>query len=217
VTSYHPSRFTSKSRFLQAFRAMPHPMPHVSVSVGALSAFLRTTPRHFRPCAAHNSPRSQGLEAPDARRYGLQILDRPRSCSQERARLRLELLRMCYAVPWRGVTRSIRCWLWKAMTALFILHSYHEAERLDSPVMRSGSSGANPCACIAAGCACLWGPRPWLAQRSRAQSRCWRRSESVPAGIPAYFSAQDKNYDPSALMGLLGHPGLKNYDPPRSR
>ena len=44
------------------------------------------------------------------------------------------------------------------MDRIFILHADHEQNASTSTVRLAGSSGANPFACIAAGCACLWGP-----------------------------------------------------------
>ncbi len=46
----------------------------------------------------------------------------------------------------------------RAMDRIFILHADHEQNASTSTVRLAGSSGANPFACIAAGCACLWGP-----------------------------------------------------------
>ena len=44
------------------------------------------------------------------------------------------------------------------MDRIFILHADHEQNASTSTVRLAGSSGANPFACIAAGCASLWGP-----------------------------------------------------------
>jgi citrate synthase len=46
----------------------------------------------------------------------------------------------------------------KAMDKILILHADHEQNASTSTVRISGSSGANPFACIAAGIASLWGP-----------------------------------------------------------
>jgi hypothetical protein len=65
-------------------------------------------------------------------------------------------LRMCYAVPCEEYHPNPV--LARAMDRIFILHADHEQGASTSTVRLSGSSGANPFACIAAGCACLWGP-----------------------------------------------------------
>ena len=45
-----------------------------------------------------------------------------------------------------------------ALDTIFTLHADHEQNASTSTVRLSGSSGANPYACISAGIACLWGP-----------------------------------------------------------
>src|SRR5260370_19280499 len=63
---------------------------------------------------------------------------------------------MCYAVPCEEY--KINGVLARAMDRIFILHADHEQNASTSTVRLAGSSGANPFACIAARCACLWGP-----------------------------------------------------------
>ena len=65
-------------------------------------------------------------------------------------------LRMCFAVPCEDYKPNAV--LARAMDRIFILHADHEQNASTSTVRLAGSSGANPFACIAAGCACLWGP-----------------------------------------------------------
>jgi citrate synthase len=78
-----------------------------------------------------------------------------------------------------------------------------------STVRLAGSSGANPFACIAAGCACLWGPAHGGA--NEAALNMLREIGSVDR-IPEFVKrAKDKN-DSFRLMGF-GHRVYKNYDP----
>src|ERR1700754_4985593 len=65
-------------------------------------------------------------------------------------------LRMCFAVPREEFNPNEV--LARAMDRIFILHADHEQNASTSTVRLAGSSGANPFACIAAGCASLWGP-----------------------------------------------------------
>src|SRR6202049_3053581 len=60
-------------------------------------------------------------------------------------------LRMCYAVPCEDYRANPV--LARAMDRIFILHADHEQNASTSTVRLAGSSGANPFACIAAGCA----------------------------------------------------------------
>jgi citrate synthase len=97
----------------------------------------------------------------------------------------------------------------RAMDRIFILHADHEQNASTSTVRLAGSSGANPFACIAAGCACLWGPAHGGA--NEAALNMLREIGSV-ARIPEFIKrAKDKN-DSYRLMGF-GHRVYKNYDP----
>ena len=73
----------------------------------------------------------------------------------------------------------------------------------------SGSSGANPFACIAAGIACLWGPA-----HGGANEAALNMLEEIgdASKIPEFIKqVKDKNSG-SKLMGF-GHRVYKNYDP----
>src|SRR6204780_134656 len=95
------------------------------------------------------------------------------------------------------------------MDRIFILHADHEQNASTSTVRLAGSSGANPFACIAAGCACLWGPAHGGANEAALNML---REIGTPDRIPEYIKrAKDKN-DSFRLMGF-GHRVYKNYDP----
>ena len=116
-------------------------------------------------------------------------------------------LRMCFAVPTENFHANPV--LARAMDRIFILHADHEQNASTSTVRLAGSSGANPFACIAAGCACLWGPAHGGANEAAlnmlSEIGCVDR-------IPEFIKrAKDKN-DPFRLMGF-GHRVYKNYDP----
>ena len=97
----------------------------------------------------------------------------------------------------------------RAMDRIFILHADHEQNASTSTVRLAGSSGANPFACIAAGCACLWGPAHGGANEAALNML---REIGKPERIPEYIRrAKDKN-DSFRLMGF-GHRVYKNYDP----
>jgi len=76
-------------------------------------------------------------------------------------------------------------------------------------VRLAGSSGANPFACIAAGCASLWGPAHGGANEAALNMLA---EIGKVERIPEYIRrAKDKN-DSFRLMGF-GHRVYKNYDP----
>lgn len=97
----------------------------------------------------------------------------------------------------------------KAMERILILHADHEQNASTSTVRLSGSSGANPFACIGAGIASLWGP-----SHGGANQAVIEMLEEIGSKdrIPEFIKrAKDKD-DPFRLMGF-GHRVYKNYDP----
>ena len=96
-----------------------------------------------------------------------------------------------------------------AMNLLFILHADHEQNASTSTVRLSGSSGANPFACIASGIASLWGPA-----HGGANEAVLSMLEEIGdvSNIDKYIAkAKDKD-DPFRLMGF-GHRVYRNFDP----
>jgi citrate synthase len=95
------------------------------------------------------------------------------------------------------------------MDRIFILHADHEQNASTSTVRSAGSSGANPFACIAAGCACLWGPAHGGANEAALNMLA---EIGTVDRIPEYIKrSKDKN-DSFRLMGF-GHRVYKHYDP----
>jgi citrate synthase len=96
-----------------------------------------------------------------------------------------------------------------AMNLLFILHADHEQNASTSTVRMTGSSGANPFACIAAGIASLWGPAHGGANEAVLNML---KEIGSTANIDKYIAkAKDKN-DSFRLMGF-GHRVYRNFDP----
>jgi len=97
----------------------------------------------------------------------------------------------------------------KALDQLLILHADHEQNASTSTVRLAGSTGTNPFAAIAAGCAALWGP-----SHGGANEAVLNMLEEIGTveNVPKFIAkAKDKN-DPFRLMGF-GHRVYKNYDP----
>lgn len=96
-----------------------------------------------------------------------------------------------------------------ALDKILILHADHEQNASTSTVRLTGSSMANPYACISAGIASLWGPA-----HGGANEACLRMLDEIGStvNIPKYVAkAKDKN-DPFRIMGF-GHRVYKNTDP----
>ena len=116
-------------------------------------------------------------------------------------------LHMCFAVPCEEyVVDPI---LARAMDRIMTLHADHEQNASTSTVRLSGSSHANPFACIAAGVASLWGPAHGGA--NQACLEMLREIGSVDRVGEYVKKAQDPD-DNFRLMGF-GHRVYKNFDP----
>jgi citrate synthase len=119
-------------------------------------------------------------------------------------------LQMCFAVPCEPYKSNPV--LARAMDKIFILHADHEQNASTSTVRLAGSSGANPFACIAAGCACLWGPA-----HGGANEAALNMLEDVQkmGGVEKIgeFIKQVKDKNSGIKLMGFGHRVYKNYDP----
>lgn len=104
---------------------------------------------------------------------------------------------------------SINQVLARAMDRIFLLHADHEQNASTTAVRMTGSTDANPYACIASGIAALWGPA-----HGGANEAVLKMLDEIgePENIGKFVDrAKDRN-DPFRLMGF-GHRVYKNYDP----
>ncbi len=195
-------------KFLEGFRRDSHPMAVMCGIVGGLAGFYHDSTDisdpHHRMIASHRLIAKMPTIAAWAHKYAMgQPLIYPRN----NLRYAEDLLQMMFAVPCEDY--EVNPVLAKAMDRILILHADHEQNASTSTVRLTGSSGANPFACIAAGIASLWGPAHGGANEAVLTmlgeiGSADRVSESVKR-------AKDKD-DPFRLMGF-GHRVYKNYDP----
>ena len=97
----------------------------------------------------------------------------------------------------------------EALDKILILHADHEQNASTSTVRLTGSSHANPFACISAGIASLWGPA-----HGGANQACLDMLDQIGSmdQIPKYIDmAKDKSNN-FRIMGF-GHRVYKNMDP----
>ncbi len=206
--TYHTMVHEQMSRFFTGFRRDAHPMAIMVASVGALSAFYHDSTDiadpHQRMVASLRMIAKIPTLAAMAFKYHVgQPFVYPLNSLDYSA----NFLRMCFAVPCEEY--KVNPVLARAMDRIFILHAEHEQNASTSTVRLAGSSGANPFACIAAGCACLWGPAHGGANEAALNML---QQIGTADRIPEYVAkAKDKN-DPFRLMGF-GHRVYKNYDP----
>src|SRR3974390_38326 len=196
------------SRFFQGFRRDAHPMAVMTGCVGALSAFYHDSTDisdpHQRMVASIHMIAKMPTLAAMAYKYSI---GQPFVYPKNDLDYATNFLRMCFGVPCEEYKSNPV--LARAMDRIFILHADHEQNASTSTVRLAGSSGANPFACIAAGCACLWGPAHGGANEAALNKL--REIGSVER-IPEFIKRHKDKNDPYRLMGF-GHRVYRNYDP----
>ncbi|MDG3441687.1 MULTISPECIES: citrate synthase [Nitrospirillum] len=206
--TYHTMVHEQLSQFFRGFRRDAHPMAVMCGVVGALSAFYHDStdiedPRQ-RMVASHRLIAKMPTLAAMAYKYSI---GQPFVYPRNDLGYAENFLNMTFGVPCEPY--KINPVIAKAMDKIFILHADHEQNASTSTVRLSGSSGANPFACIAAGIACLWGPAHGGANEAvlKMLGEIGHKDR-----IPEFIArAKDKN-DSFRLMGF-GHRVYKNYDP----
>ena len=196
------------NRFYMGFRRDAHPMAVMVGVVGALSAFYHDSldinnPEHRKVAAFRLIAKMPTIVAM-AYKYSVgQPFMYPRNDLSYTA----NFMRMMFGIPCEEYV--VNPVLVRALDRIFILHADHEQNASTSTVRLSGSSGANPFACIAAGIACLWGPA-----HGGANEACLQMLEEIGdvSKVGEFIKrAKDKNSG-VRLMGF-GHRVYKNYDP----
>jgi citrate synthase len=194
--------------FFRGFRRDAHPMSVLVGTVGALASFYHDSldindPHHREVSAIRLIAKMPTLVAM-AYKYSIgQPFIYPRNDLSYSA----NFMRMMFATP--AEDYKINDVLVRALDRILILHADHEQNASTSTVRLSGSSGANPFACIAAGIACLWGPAHGGA--NEAALTMLKEIGSVDKIGEFVKQVKDKNSGVK-LMGF-GHRVYKNYDP----
>src|SRR3954470_9556919 len=143
--------------FFRGFRRDAHPMSVLVGTVGALASF-------YHDSLDINDPKQREISALRliAKMPTLVAMSYKYSIGQPCMYPRNDLsysanfMRMMFGNPCEEY--KVNDVLVRALDRILILHADHEQNASTSTVRLSGSSGANPFACIAAGIACLWGP-----------------------------------------------------------
>jgi len=196
------------ARFFQAFRRDAHPMAVMVAAVGALSAFYHDSTNIADPQERMIASTRMIAKIPTlaAMAYKYSI-GHPFVYPKNDLDYTSNFLRMTFAVPCEEY--KVNPVLSRALDRIFILHADHEQNASTSTVRLSGSSGANPFACIAAGIASLWGPA-----HGGANEAVLKMLEEIGTvdRIPHFIARAKDKSDPFRLMGF-GHRVYKNYDP----
>ncbi len=208
TVTHHTMVHEQMQFFFRGFRRDAHPMSVLVGTVGALASFYHDSldindPHHREVSAIRLIAKMPTLVAM-AYKYSVgQPFVYPRNDLSYSA----NFMRMMFATPCEEY--QVNEVLVRALDRILILHADHEQNASTSTVRLSGSSGANPFACIAAGIACLWGPAHGGA--NEAALTMLKEIGSVD-NIPEFVKqVKDKNSGVK-LMGF-GHRVYKNYDP----
>ena len=195
-------------RFMLGYNRDAHPMGMLVGIVGGMSTFYHddlniNDPAQRRLSAIRIVAKMPSIAA-DAYKYSI---GQPFMYPVNRLGFVENFLQMMFAVraePYEPNPVAVR-----ALELMMILHADHEQNASTSTVRLAGSAGANPYACIAAGCATLWGPAHGGANEAVIHML---NEIGDAANIPKFIKrAKDKD-DPFRLMGF-GHRVYKNYDP----
>ncbi|MCB1858799.1 MAG: citrate synthase [Gammaproteobacteria bacterium] len=208
IIRYHSMIKETVKSFFDGFHFNAHPMAVMVGVVGSLSAFYHDSldihnPRH-REISAHRLIAKMPTIAAASYKHNIgEPFIYPRNDLDYCA----NFLHMMFATPCEEYVPSKLAV--KAINLLFILHADHEQNASTSTVRLSGSSQANPFACIASGIASLWGPAHGGANEAVLDMLTQIGDVSK---VDEYLArAKDKN-DPFRLMGF-GHRVYKNHDP----
>jgi len=194
--------------FFNGFHYNAHPMAMITGVVGSLSAFYHDTidiyDRENRVLCAHRIIAKMPTIAAAAFKH---MVGEPFVHPLNRLSYTGNLLNMLFARP--SEEFEINPVAERALDQLLILHADHEQNASTSTVRLAGSTGTNPFAAIASGCAALWGPAHGGA--NEAVLNMLSEIGNIDA-VPKFIEkAKDKD-DPFRLMGF-GHRVYKNYDP----
>jgi len=208
IVTHHTMVHEQLARLYQGFRRDAHPMAVMVGVVGALSAFYHDAldindPEH-RSISAFRLIAKMPTIVAMSYKYSIgQPFVYPRNDLSYTA----NFMRMMFAVPTEEY--KVNEVLVRAMDRIFILHADHEQNASTSTVRLSGSSGANPFACIAAGIACLWGPAHGGANEARLQML----EEIGDASKIGEFIGKVKDKNSGVRLMGFGHRVYKNHDP----
>ena len=207
--TYHTMVHEQFKRFFEGYRRDAHPMALMVGTVGALSAFyhedLDITDATARETATHRIVAKMPTICAMAYKYSIgQPFVYPRNDLDYAG----NFLHMCFSVP--AEEYKVSPVLARAMNRFLVLHADHEQNASTATVRLAGSSQANPYACIAAGCASLWGPA-----HGGANEACLRMLMEIGSKdrIPEYIKKAKDKSDPFRLMGF-GHRVVQKLRPP---
>ncbi len=192
----------------RGFRRDAHPMALLVGVVGALSAFYPKSSNVNDPQERMTAAIRLIAKLPTiaAMTYKWSI-GQPFVYPRNDLGYAANFLHMMFSVPCE--TYEVNPVFERAMDLILVLHADHEQNASTSTVRLTGSSGANPFACVSAGIASLWGPA-----HGGANEAVLQMLEDIGEfdQISAFLDRAKDRDDSFRLMGF-GHRVYKSYDP----
>ncbi len=204
----HSMLHKSLNNFFNGFRPDGHPMAIMVGVVGALSAFYHDSLDIYNPEDRETSITRLIAKMPTiAAQCYKYSLGQPFVYPKNDLGYTENFLNMMFSVPCEPY--EVNPIVADALEKIFILHADHEQNASTSTVRLSGSSQANPFACIASGITALWGPAHGGANEAVLKMLA---EIDGPKNISSYIDKVKDKANPTRLMGF-GHRVYKNYDP----
>lgn len=206
---HHTMVHQQVSLLLNGFRRDAHPMSILVGLIGALAAFYPLDPamseqEQHREAALMMIAKMPTLVAMSYR-YSMGW---PLEYPDNRLSYAANFLKMMFALPVEPYEPKPAAV--KAVDTLFILHAEHEQNASTSTVRLCASAGANPYQAVAAGVACLSGPRHGGANESALRMLEGLRAAGGVKAIPDFIRRVKAKE--MRLIGF-GHRVYKHYDP----
>jgi citrate synthase len=206
--THHSMIHEQMRAFYSGFRRDAHPMAIMVGVVGALSAFyhdsLDIQDPVQRELASWRLIAKMPTLAAMAYKYAV---GQPFVYPKNTLGYAENFLNMMFSVPTEEY--KVSPVIARALDLILLLHADHEQNASTSTVRLTGSSGANPFACVSAGIAALWGPAHGGANEAVLKMLA---EIGTKDRIPHFVKlAKDKNSG-FKLMGF-GHRVYRNHDP----
>ena len=194
--------------FIRGFDSTAHPMALMIAVVGALAAFydnwINVKDKESRIHSATLLIAKMPTIAAMSYKYSI---GQPFMHPQNSYGFAANFLYMMFATPCEEYKPDKI--LVEALNRIFILHADHEQNASTSTVRLSGSTNANPFACVSAGIASLWGPAHGGANEAVLKML---KDIGEPENISDYIAGVKSGASGKRLMGF-GHRVYKNFDP----
>lgn len=194
--------------FIKGFDSHAHPMAVMIAVVGALAAFYHEWSNvkdvESRRMSALRLVAKMPTIAAMSYKYSI---GQPFMYPQNKCSFAENFLYMMFGTPCEPHKNDPV--LTRALDRIFILHADHEQNASTSTVRLSGSTNANPFACVSAGIASLWGPAHGGANEAVLKML---NEIGEPENIPSFIEGMKSGESGRRLMGF-GHRVYKNFDP----